>query len=350
MEHTLDTFLPSVSRPILDETVGERHVFYRLGESEMFIYANKNTTINGSKLIDILPRMTLKDQGFIHVDYNMLDKNVQYELFESSRFKIEGRSKVKTLLENGSVVMVYSDKYSIPVAIPYIVQTSGRNCTIYVNISDFVTMDSYGKFKVELVRNYNALMAVLFAAACSYEIVKKGATIPADIGDVIVLMYANMFERVVNSIAHMDPITRDKVRYLAVKFALIQMYGTEKGEQMFYRYHRSYFPKLTKMVTDSIDDQFVLDNFDNLTSFVTGLSSMYSSMRGLNTYMIYDKWIKSYGAATAMSIDYFGYYLYVICMVLFESPLISRMAIEPIMEKTRGVDLYKKLPMLITSL
>ena len=36
----------------------------------------------------------------------------------------------------------------------------------------------------------------------------------------------------------MDPIMKDKVRYLATEFALIQMYGTEEGQHMFFtRFH-----------------------------------------------------------------------------------------------------------------
>ena len=58
-------FLPSVSYPqddtvtVLGETVGERRVFYRLGDSEIFTYANKNTMTNGQKLVDVIPRMVV---------------------------------------------------------------------------------------------------------------------------------------------------------------------------------------------------------------------------------------------------------------------------------------------------
>ena len=96
-----------------------------------------------------------------------------------------------------------------------------------------------------------------------------------------------------------------------------------------------------------MDSQFHLDHFDKLSLFVEELKRLYPAMRGLSDYLIYDKWIRSYGAATAMSIDYFGYHLYTVCMVLFESPLISRVALEPIMENNRGTELYKRLPMMI---
>lgn len=349
MIENLDRYLPSLTIPILDETVGERKIFYRLGESEIFEYANTNTSIGGVKLVDLIPRMTLPDQGFIHITYEMLDSTVQYEIFESNRFKFSAKKDMRTLIESGKVVMVYSETYRIPTSIPYVIQTAGSQCKVFVNISDFVDMDQYGKIKVSQVRNHNALMAALVAACASYNIVRKNTTLPSDIGDCMVLVYASMLERVINSMVHMDPITRDKVKYLATKFALIQMYGTDKGESMFYRYQTAYFKKLSKMITDSLDSQFKLDCFDKLSLFVDELKRIYPSMKGLTNYLIYDKWIRAYGASTAMAIDYFGYHLYTICMVLFESPLISRMALEPIMEQNKGTELYKRLPMLISN-
>lgn len=348
----LDRFLPSVSMPVremVNETVESRKIFYRLGESEVFQYANKNTTISGTKLIDVIPRMTMDDQGFTHVDYKDLDDTVKYELFDGPKYRIPCKKAMITMLETGQVQMVYGTEYRIPTSIPYIVQTSSNkaNIKVFVNITDFVEVNSFGKYVVNHGRNYGALMSVIFAACVAYKIVATNITLPATVADTVVLVYANMLERVINSIMHMDPITRDKVKYLTTKFALIQMYGTEEGERLFYRYQQKYFPKLSKILTDTLDAQFKLDHFDKFSLFVEELKTQYKSMHGLTDYMIYDKWIRSYGAATAMSIDYFGYHLYTICMVLFESPLINRTTIEPVMEKNRGSDLYKQLPLMI---
>ena len=49
-------FIPDITFS-LDEATGERRVFYRLSESDMFNYANKMSTINGEKMIDVIPRM-----------------------------------------------------------------------------------------------------------------------------------------------------------------------------------------------------------------------------------------------------------------------------------------------------
>lgn len=341
-------FLPSCSKMVLDESVGERKVFYRLGESEFFQQANKNITINGIKLIDVIPRMVVSDQGFTQVTMSMLDKNTKYELFESGRFKLSCKSTMFKMIDSGKVVMVYSDQFRIPTAIPYIVQMNGRDATIYVNISDYVDMNQYALYEINQARNYNAMMAALFAACVSYRIITMTTTLPADLADGMVLLYATMMEKVINSLVHMDPVMRDKIKYLATEFALIQMYGTEIGTKVFYRYKQTYYPKLSKMITDSIDNQFKLDHFDKFSLWIQELRNNYPSMKGIDVYRVYDKWVRSYGAATSLSIDYLGYQIYTICMILMESPLVTRITLEPMLEKNRGADMYKRMQALIS--
>lgn len=345
-----ELFLPYCTlAPILDESVGERKILYRLGESEVFNFANKNSSSgSNATLVDTIPKMVVTGQGFLRVGLDQLDKTVRYELFESARFpKLTCRKAMIQLLEYGSVVMVYSEDYRVPASIPYIASVVGSKSTIFVNVSDFLELNDLGVYTVTATRNYHALMAILMAACAAYRIMTISTQLPADLADGMVLMYANMMERAINSLVHMDPVMRDKIRYLATEFALIQMYGTEMGVDMFYRYKTKFFPKLSKMITDSIDNQFKVDNFDKLSFFIDGLKEIYPSMRGLTLYNVYDKWIRSYGAATAMSIDYLGYHLYTICMVLMESPLVSRMALEPVLERSKGADMYKRLQTLI---
>lgn len=348
-------FLPSLSyindddeMIVLGETVGERKIFYRLGESEVFSYTNQNAMVNGKRLVDVIPLMVLNDQGFLRVDYTQLDHTVQYELFEGPRYKLSCKKTLRSLLDTGKVILVYSESYKIPTCIPYIIQGNGHNARVFVNVSDFIQLDNYGKYQVVQNRNYNALMAVIFAASVALQVVQGRTALPADLADGMVLVYAAMLERVINSIVHMDPITKDKIRYLASEFALIQMYGTDEGQGMFLRrFKNTYFPKLTKMITESLDAQFQLDCFDKLSMFVMELKRIYPSMKGLDEGMIYSTWIRLYGPATAMSVDYLGYHIYTICMVLLESPLISRMALEPVMEKNKGLEMYRRMQMMI---
>lgn len=340
-------FLPSCTPLRLDESIGERRVFYRLGESELFQQANKNVTINGLKLVDIIPRMVVPDNGFMQVTLQQLDKSLRYELFESGRFKLSCRQAMLKLIDSRRVIMVYSTEYRLPTCLPYIVQLNGHEATIFVNITDFVDMNQYALFEITHSRNYNGLMAILFAACAAYRIVTATTTLPADLADGLVLMYASMMERVINSLVHMDPITREKIKYLSTEFGLIQMYGTETGTKLFYRYKQTYFPKLTKMITDSMDNQFKVDHFDKFGLFIDELRANYPSMKGVTTYTVYDKWVRSYGPATALSIDYLGYQLYTVCMVMLESPLITRITLEPMLEKSRGSDMYKRLQTLI---
>ena len=120
----LDRFLPSVSEPedeLVNENVASRTIFYRLGESEVFQYANKNTSLNGTKLIDVIPRMSLDGEGFSYVGFDDLDKSVQYELFDGPKYKIPCRRAMRLMIESGKVQMVYGTQYRVPTSIPFIV-------------------------------------------------------------------------------------------------------------------------------------------------------------------------------------------------------------------------------------
>ena len=321
-------FIPGFSAPILDETTGKRHIVYRLSESDMFNYANRKASVNGETLLEVIPKMLVPDQGFIQVSLGDFDKSVLHELFESTHYRITCKTAMRNLIDSNKVVLVYSDKYKIPTSIPYVVQSSGPSARVYVNISDFVSMDSYGKIKVDQIRNYNGLMAIIFAASAIYRIVSRSITLNAEILDGMVLMYGAMLSRTINSIIHLDPITKDKIRYLSVQFALIQMFGTEQGANIFQRFRH-------------------LDSYDSLNKFVLEIVRVYPSMRNLTLNVLFDKWVMQYGAASALAIDYMGYFLYVLSMTLFESPLVSRPALEAALENSKGALSYKALQKLI---
>lgn len=341
--------LPVISESVLDEAVGKREIFYRLGESELFAFANERPISQGLRLADIIPRMTVEGQGFNQVTLQMFDKATMYELFESTRYKMTNKAALRKMIDSGKVAMVYSDSYRIPTSLPYVMKLGSNpmNTKVFVNISDFVDLNEYGQYYVSQNRNYNGLMAVLLAAALSYRIVTSNSALPAQFGDGIILMYASMFEKVINTLVHMDPITREKVRYLCTEFAIVQMYGTADGLLKFNRLRESYFPKLSKMIMESLDNGFPEDSFDKLSTFIATLAQQYPSMRGLTLYLIYDKWIRTYGPATALSLDYLGYHIYTICMTLMESPLITRTVLEPLLEKSRGTDIYKSIQVML---
>lgn len=347
IENMANIYLPQVSDEGLDESVGARSIFYRLGESEIFSYANNHVMIGGLRLVDVIPRMVVPDMGFIHVDPSMFDKTLSYELFESNRFHLSCKKNMRDMLSRGLVQMVYSETYRLPTSIPYIVQTTADGNKIFVNITDFVTMDQFGVFNVDSARNYSALMAVLFAACLAQRITSMNAAITSSSIDGMCSMYASMLSRIITSMVHVDPITSEKIRYLCWEFASIQMFGTEIGTKRFYATKKRNFPKLTNIIQETLDNQFNVDAFDGISLFVEELKKHISPLKGLTTYLIYDKWIRTYGSATAMSLDYFGYHLYTICMVLLESPLITRSALEPVLEKSRGSDLYKYFQQLV---
>lgn len=331
----------------VNETVSKREMFYRLSESEMFQTANRMAKINGNAVVDVLPRMAVEGEGFTHISFSDLDPTVIYELFESNRFRITCKKAMRALINSGKVIMVYGDTYRIPTCIPYLVANAGNKTIVYVNITPFTGVNKYGKIVVNQIRNYSGLMAVLFAACVAHEISEKTRTLPVELLDALVLFYSGMLTKVINGLVHADSIQKETCRYLCAEFALVQMYGTEYGTTLFQRIKNKYFPKLGNLIVNSIDDSFRLDGFDNMTNFIEEMKRNYPIMKVLNTGVISERWMKSFGSATALSLDYIGYHLYTLCMLLFESPLVSRMALEPLIDQKKGSEAFKRMQTMI---
>lgn len=336
-------FLPIFKEYALSEAVDNRYVFYRLGESQLFNYANDMTMVNGKKLVEVLPSCTVEGQGFIHLGLKDFDPQTKYQLFESNMFRISCKKRMMDLLDNGSIIMIYSDTVKLPTCLPFIMQAGGKP-RIFVNISDFVGINNLGQAVISQIRNFNGIMAALFSASIAYVCVaKQKQVMPADITDAMCLLYSGMVTRTVNTIIHMDPVTKDKIKYLASQFFLIQNYGTSEGVRIFQRIRKKYFPRLSDIMQDTIDNNFNLDSYDNLNLFIEEIKRNYPSMKTLTTSGLFNKWIYQYGPATALSLDYMAFNIYIISMIYFESPLINLMATEQVMDKAKGTDAFKRM-------
>lgn len=326
----------------INESVDRRSVFYRLSESKIFEMANSKTKINGETIINVLPKMALDGHGFAHIGLELFSKEMIYELFESSRFAITCKKQIRELIDAGKLILCYSDNYKIPTSIPYTIKGSGSSTVIFCNISDFIKLDDYGNASVSQPRNYNGLMALFFTAAIAYVFTsKKHSSFTPNMNDALCVMYSNMMEKTINGLCHLDPFSKDKIKYLSLAFVLVQMYGTEYGIERFETLKKKYIPSITPMVANALDNNFKLDNYDNIELFITGLKDTFPLMKKVTLNNVFEKWIKSYGAATALSIDYIGYHLYTFSMLMFESPLISRIALETTVNIELGSQAYK---------
>lgn len=337
-----------VEQNYLNEMVADRYGFCRLGESELFKYANDMSKVDGKKLVEVLPMCIVEGHGFIHLTLKDLEKNTKFQLFDSPTFKISCKKAMMELMED-RIIMIYSDTIKLPTCIPYIIQ-AGNRPKIYVNVSDFVKLDQFGQASVTQIRNYNGLMAILFAASICYVMIARKLIFPSDITDSMCLLYSGMLTRIVNNIVHLDPVSMDKIKYLSSQFFLIQNYGTNQGVKLFQRIRGRYFPRLPDIMQDTIDNQFKLDAFDNLELFVEEIKRLYPSMHPLTVSGLFNKWIYQYGPATALSLDYMAFNLYNISMIYFESPLINLMTTESIMDKAKGTDAFKRMQSLIETL
>ena len=142
---------------------------------------------------------------------------------------------------------------------------------------------------------------------------------------------------------------KDKVRYLCTQFALIQMYGTEVGTKTFQRFRGKYFPKLSNMLMNSVDSQFTVDAFDNIQLFIDELVRVYPSMKKVTFKDVWKTWYRRYSNTAIMALDYIGYMIYILCELLYESPLVNRLALDPMLKAARGELALKTLQTMVAT-
>lgn len=325
--HRLD---PSPVFTKVNESLEARNFGEKLTSSEIFQFANNHTTYgpDKEKLTDVLVKIFKEGDGFLHIAYEDLDPTVIHEIFESNKFKTENRADIIQELKGENIVMIYSDSYKLPTALPYVVRNSSP-LTIYVNVTDFVTLDNYGKIKVPLYRNYGGLYAALFAAHITRKIMSSHISLSKPLLQGMTDMYSGMFASVAGRITHADANLKLKIRYLATQFMLIQMYGTEKGGMIFRNsLANNFVNQMGKILTDNIDNNFQIDSFDSLNLFILEMQRLYPSLKKMTRANFLENWMAQHGPYSTFMIEYPSLMIYALSCLYFSSPLINRAMIE----------------------
>lgn len=316
----------------INEAIDNKSLYGPLSASKVFQLADSGT--KNEKLSSMLPKMVSDEQGFTHVSYEFLSKELIYDLFESKSFKIKNKTFIKEAIIKKNLILVYSEKYKVPASIPYVIR-KGTPPTIYVNVSNFTKMTDTGYLEC-IPRQESGLMAVLFSAYCAMAYTEDRVP-TSNVLKTMALTYSGMFGTIIgynSSIS--DPIMLTKLKYLGAKFFCIQAYGTENGADLFYRNLSSYFENKisSKQVIDSLDLQFPDDSFDNIELLFTKILQVYPNIKNLSLAAFLENWIKRFGPATTMSIDYVGYMLYVMVSIILGSPAINIRSLDPVVPNT----------------
>jgi len=332
----------------LNESVDSRFMFGRLSESEIFDLANKATKVGGKKLSDVLPLILKDGAGFMHLGTQDFSSDLKYELFESSKFnrkKVQNRKKVLEAIEKGWIVpVITTEQYKIPTSIPFIIK-DGRPVVLYVNITDYINLDKYNKAQIGSPRDLNNLMAILYTSYLAVRMLNNQKMYSSEEIGILARTYGTMFAATIKTAAsHLDMNTRLKMEYIGSKFFCIQLLGTEKGEEVFFRtISPQYERALDTMSITSIENKIKVDDYDSLSHLVgTAIPEGYPGIK-INFGSFFDAWVSKFGPVTAMCMDYVGYMLYVMCLYYFEAPMLNRHALSNIISDRNLNDFFKNL-------
>lgn len=326
---TFNQVQSEIVNDILTESVDARSIYnVRLSASEIFQKAETGNKIAGENMSMVLAKAVTSKDGFVHLSLDSFEADTYHTLFESIKTKYDSRPKIIEMIKKGDLVLCYSERYKTPTAIPFIVKSS-LPATVYVFVSDFLIMDQYGKVKITNPRNYAAMNSILVSAAFAQAVVDaRLTTLPSSINDSFALMYGKMFEKAMMGLVTLDTAMKTKVRYIGLKFALIQMYGTELGSSISARLAATYFKDLGTNIIDHIDNTISIDAYDGIKELIEGLQENYPQFKTLSFNELVEKWIRSFGSCTVMCIDYTGFLAYLFVSLVLDSPLIVRVQLE----------------------
>jgi hypothetical protein len=325
------------------EAIDAKPLYGPLSSSKVFEFANKSSKVNGLALTDVLPRMATDGEGFTHVPYKLLSKELVFALFESRTFKMRNKKSVQEAVEKGEVILAYSEKFKVPVSIPFIIQKTGNGYRVIVNICSYGEFDSSGSF-VAKERNNTTLMSLIYTGYIVQRIVSTNYTPPLDVLKTLTITYGNMFGSIIGGLCSLDPLTTQKMKYIGARFAATQMYGTDFSDDFGYKYLiKEYSTKYGEYAIGSVDKFIPADSYDNLNMLIAVLTEKYPSIKPsmLNMTSFIEAWIKRYDVSVVFAIDYTGYLLYHIISVLLGSSGVNIRSMESVIPINYANSMYK---------
>jgi hypothetical protein len=318
----------------INESIDAKRYYGPLSTSRVFQLADAGTKVGGEKLSEVLPKMVVSEKGFVHVSPALFSKELMYDLFDSRNFKMKNKNNIKEAIIKGSIVLVYSEKYKIPASIPYIVRATNP-AVVYVNVSNYTRMTDSGMLEC-LPRQENALMSLLYSAYVSTIFMGPDYKPAQSVLKTMGITYGNMFGQVIafNS-AISDPIMTMKLKYIGTKFFLIQVFGTELGQDFMYRVFENYFVDRmsSKQVISLLDEQIDLDAYDDIESLFREILKLYPNLKNLSLSSFLETWVKRYGISTAMVIDYPSYMIYVIISIILGASSVNIRSLDAVVPK-----------------
>lgn len=264
----------------------------------------------------------------------------------TKNFKFPLKHKVIESFNNGEIILKMSNgKTKLPTCLPFILTKNNEG-----NIVSVINVGLYGSkhkdtddVRIDPKKLYCMMEAAYLAKICylnSRQLASRSIVIKH--GSII---YSTMFARVFNKkyALNIDKSRYHKVIMLASKFFMINHLGMSDSDITF-NYAIKNCPNGNIMALQELNDSFSTENFANLDTFITALSSIEYGLqfKDLTTRNFLEAFISMYDGSNLLSLEAFPYFVYNVLSVTNGAFINNQYVLEDIVD-THGAKIYVDL-------
>lgn len=309
-----------------------------LSETSVFKYAE---TMGSNKITSCIKAIINEKQGAIYPTEEQLE-DVFYKIRHKS-FNYSGKFTVMDLYRKGVIKLVYNDKVNLTVAVPffkYKMPTGGFG--VIVNISNYAKLDKDGMVKIDPLILYTLMLTGAFSL-----IENSNTNLLANSG--LVELYSELMINVINKLVNVDQVRKEMYKFIFSKFMLMQLGLSEERATASAK----NIVKLDESTIESVDLSCPISAFKDLETLINHMKSIFQDMNNVTLGILFDKWMRSYGEATAFAIENITMFEFLfVALITNCNGLVNIKSIERSANRhsTKLVTLFNKMETLISEI
>lgn len=260
--------------------------------SDTSIFKYTETMANGLKLNNIIKNILDEKHGAIYPTAEQME-DVFYKMRHKS-FNFQAKFAVIDLFRKGIIRLLYNNKVKLTVAVPFFkYKMENGGLGVIVNISNYAKLNNDGSVTIDPLTLYCLMLSAAFSLQDNRSLLAYSG-IPE--------LYGSLFTSVVARMVNLNQMNRDKIKFVATKFAYIQLGVQENRASEAASKEINYVDKPS---LEQIDLAFPATVFENLETLIEHMRKVFPEFETITFGMLFDKWMRSFGECSSFGIEYF---------------------------------------------
>ena len=309
-----------------------------LSESSVFKYAE---LMGSNKITTCIKNLVNEKQGATFITEEKME-DVLYQMRHKS-FNYSGKFAIIDLFKKGVIRLVYNDKVKLTVAVPffkYKMATGGFG--VIVNITNYARVNSDGTIKIDPLVLYTLMLSGAFSL-----VEDNNMSLLSNNG--LVDFYAELVIATLAKLVNLDLTKRETFRFIFSKFMYMQLGNSEDRASAAAKTS----VKLDQSTIETIDLSCPTAIYANLETLINHLRTIFTDMNGITLGILFDKWMRTYGEASAFAIENISMFtMLFIALITNSNSLVNIKSIERNANRhsTKLITLFNKIETIVSEI